>query len=145
MNIEKAVNINSEQWSFICFLFALFACQYVEISRHVFFFFPSSCSLSLVWLFGKIRPSALACNEFETLWPLTQEARLWCRWTFKRTDWQKTNVSVNENVNHSYLVKALVAPGSRRRDGGRRTDGRCNNSREKAAIHNDFQLKVDKL
>lgn len=43
---------------------------------------------------------------------------------FKRTDWQKTNVSVNENVNHLNLVKALGAPGSSR-------GIHCNNSRQR--------------
>lgn len=59
----------------------------------------------------------------------------WCCRTFKRTDWQKTNVSVNENVNHGNVVKALAAPGS---SGG----VRYNNSAEKAAIHDDFQQNL---
>lgn len=58
----------------------------------------------------------------------------WCRWAFKRAGWQKTNIGVNENVNHWNLVKAASAPGNGSLEG-------CNNNREKAAIHYDFQKK----
>lgn len=59
------------------------------------------------------------------------------RWAFKQTGWQKTNVSVDENVNHWDLVKAPGASGSWTVEGG--GEGGGVHAGEKAAIHDDFQ------